>query len=462
MHKTRVIVVGWAIIAVCAAMTFARVGINTKGEDIDLGMSGTAWMENGQYSFFFNKGAEKNHQWINRSFVNLGIDALVKENIKIELGIEGKMWLNIPKGGGTGQAVYNHRLNSTFIVDRACGTYFLGDAESPVFAATFGRFPFKYNPDIRNLGEYLFRSGTYPAYLINNFDLPFARLTGFNLSSTLLSMVHQHLLLTFNTDIPPYYDASLTYIGDCSIRNIVSVGVGAQLAHLISVDKNQTTPEIIQGSSSPTTRNLYVKDGDTGHYTFRGTKLMARISFNPINFVSSLLSTKLKFFGTEDGKFYAEAAILGLENYPRNDSIPAGATTYNGGKNIWGYDTLKKKVPIVAGFNIPTFKVLDVLAAEVEWYGCTYPNNYYNELGVGPGQSYPLPDYDPYFNYNADNWKWSVYAKKMLLDNHFGIVVQVARDHIRTETIVDEGADLEQALRSPKHLWWMAKCVTAF
>jgi hypothetical protein len=372
------------------------------------------------------------------------------------------MWLNIPKGGGTGQAVYNHRLNSTFTVDRACGTYFLGDVGSPLFAVSFGRFPFKYNADVRNLGEYLFRSGTYPAYLINNFDLPFARLTGFKLSSTLLSMVHQDLLLTFETDVPPYYDASLTYIGSCSLGNFLNVGAGVQLAHLISVDKNQTTPEVIQGSSSPTTRNLYISNGDTGHYTFRGTKLLARLSFNPIACINSLFSTNLDFFGPEDCKLYAEAAVLGLEKYPSNDSIPTGATTYNGGKNIWGYDTLKNKVPVVFGFNVPTLKALNVLAVEVEWYGCTYPNNYYNELGVGPGQSYPIPDYDPYFNYNNDNWKWSVYAKKMFAHDNFGVVVQVARDHIRTETIVDEGADLEQALRSPKHLWWMAKVVTAF
>jgi hypothetical protein len=511
--KNRKKVTVLTLIGVIATLSFGRVDITTKNEDINLGINANAWMENGQFVYFFNKGAEKEHQWINRTFVNLGLDAVVKEHIKIELGIEGRMWMNVPKGGGTGQAVYNHRLNSTFIVERACGTYFLGDANNPLFAVTFGRFPYKYNQDVRNLGEYLFRSGTYPAYLINNFDLPFARVTGFKLSNNLGSdwhRLHQDLLLTFETDIPPYYDGSLTYIGDYTLGGFLTLGAGVQFAHLISVDENQTTPKRVQGSSSPTTRNLYVVDGDTGHYTFRGAKVMGRLSFSIIGALRKILSNDLAFFGAEDGKIFGELAILGVKSYPRNDSLNSSLVVHN---NIYGYDSLKNKIPIAFGLNWPTHPLLsytvapamlalglrkdgqvnskavtlaaasgalsgvglwllekkfnvktglDVLALEFEWYGCTYANNYYNQLGVGPGQSYPIPDFSPYFDYTHDNWRWSVYAKKMFADDRFGVVAQLARDHIRTETIVDEGADLEQALRQPKHFWWMVKLLASF
>ncbi|HEX2956984.1 MAG TPA: hypothetical protein VHO70_09125 [Chitinispirillaceae bacterium] len=461
--KKHIIITGLALIATFATMSFARVGIDTKNEDVDLGIGADAWMENGQYAFYFNKGAEKEHQWINRTFLNLCIDAVIKEHVKIELGIEGRMWLNIPKGGGTGQAMYNHKLNSNFIIDRANGNYFLGDVNSPLFEAGFGRFAFKYNQDVRNLGEYLFRSGTYPAYLINNFDLTFARVTGFKLSSNLFSKWHHDLLLTFETDIPPFYDASLTYLTDVLIGGFFNIGAGLQFAHLISVDNNQTTPEVIQGTSNPTTRNMFVTtNGDTGHYSFRGTKLMGRISFNPIELVNKIFSVDLDFFGPEDFKIYSEAAILGLKNYPKNDSVPTGVSTYTAGKNIWGYDILGNKIPIVFGINIPTFKILDVLAFEAEWYGCTYSNNYFTQLGVGPGQSYPIPDYSNRFDYTKDNWKWSLYAKKKFSDDRLGVVAQLARDHIRAETLIDEAADLEQALRSPKHLWWMVKFLASF
>lgn len=33
-----------------------------------------------------------------------------------------------------------------------------------------GYFPYKFNPDATNLGEFLFRTGTYPLYLISNFN----------------------------------------------------------------------------------------------------------------------------------------------------------------------------------------------------------------------------------------------------------------------------------------------------
>jgi hypothetical protein len=312
---------------------------------------------------------------------------------------------------------------------------------------------------VRNLGEYLFRSGTYPAYLINNFDLPYARLTGLKLSSDLFgnsfAKLHQDLMLTFETDIPPYYDASLSYIADCDVGKFLSVGAGVEFAHLISVDENQTTPPNDQFTGG---RSMYITGNDTGFYTFRGIKLMARICFDPKAFIP------LSIFGKEDLKIYSEAAILGVKNYPANDSLNSKFATPN---NIWGYDSLKNKIPVLLGLNVPTFKFLDVLSVEVEWYGCPYPNNYAAELGKGNIPSLPLPDfYDrPGYLYTyEDNWKWSVYAKKMFMHDHYGVILQVARDHTRLESLLDEAKynELEESLQE-KRMWsWMAKVVAQF
>ena len=117
------------------------------------------------------------------------------------------------------------------------------------------------------------------------------------------------------------------------------------------------------------------------------------------------------------------------------------------------------------GINVPTFKILNVLAAEFEWYGCTYPNSYKYRLGPGYHLSYPVPD-DPSrisVNYaTTDNWKWSIYAKRMFFNNHLGVVVQLARDHIRNITLVNESYDYEETLSDPDQWWWMAKIVTQF
>jgi hypothetical protein len=47
---------------------------------------------------------------------------------------------------------------------------------------SIGLMPYKYNPEVRNLGEFLFRSGTYPFVLFNNYNFPLARLSGLRLN----------------------------------------------------------------------------------------------------------------------------------------------------------------------------------------------------------------------------------------------------------------------------------------
>jgi hypothetical protein len=432
---------------------WGRVELLTKDSTVNLGISSTDWIQGGQIvDGYVLGGQEIYHQWLQQSFLDLGVDAVVSERIRVVAGIEGEMFLNTPKGGASSQQYYIWRLNSSLIIDKAYGSYLWGDTASPWLSVTFGRFPYKYNPDARNLGEYLFRSGTYPGYLINNFDLPFARLTGFKLTNNLFGMLHQDLLLTFETDIPPYYDASLSYIANCDVGKYLNVGVGVEFAHLISVDESQTTPV--------STRTKYTIGNDTTshYYTFRGTKLMGRVSFDPKPFIPFAI------FGKEDLKMYAEAAILGVQNYPANDSINSTNSNHN---NIYGYDTLKNRIPVLIGFNVPTFRLLDVLSIEGEWYGCNYPNNYATELGKGNLQSLPLPDFygrSDWGYVTEDNWKWSIYMKKMFKHDHFGVIMQLARDHMRVESLLDEAKyyDLEESL-GQKRMWaWMMKFVAQF
>jgi hypothetical protein len=444
------------IVLILASCTFARVTIKTQDTSINLGINAAGWMETGQMkSFYATSGDPQSNQWLQRTFLDLGLDVIINERTHIVGGIEGEMWLNTPKGGASSQQYYIWRYNSSFIVDKAYASYSFGNIAAPFLTVTAGHFPYKYNPDVRNLGEYLFRSGTYPAYLINNFDLPYARLTGFKLSGNFLNnAVNLDGLLTFETDIPPYYDASISLIGSVDMHKIVpsiplTLGAGVEFAHLISVDKSQTTPSYAA--------TQYIKDGDTNYYTFKGTKIMARMCFDPKQFIPTTL------FGPEDCKLYAEAAILGLENYPRNDSVSVGRSTFN---NIWGYDTLAHKIPVTIGFNIPTFRMLDVLSLEVEWYGCPYPNSYAMELGKGNNPSLPLPTYydRPQNLYTEDNWKWSVYAKKMFSHDRFGIVVQCARDHSRMQSLLDEATywELEEAMSKNAQWYWMTKIIAQF
>jgi len=53
-----------------------------------------------------------------------------------------------------------------------------------------------------------------------------------------------------------------------------------------------------------------------------------------------------------------------------------------------GYDTLANKIPIMIGFNVPTFKALDILAIECE---CTAALSEQLQEPSCPGADYSYP-----------------------------------------------------------------------
>ncbi len=449
-------------ISVFTTLLFARAEINNNNPDFKLGISSLGWVESGQMvKYFMQNGQEKDHGWISRTFLDLTIDAVYKERLKMAFGIEGALWYNTPLRGASSQDPnYVHKKNSLFIISDANATYSLGDVRSPVLSIEAGLFRYKYNAQARNLGEYLFRSGTYPAFVINNFDMAYARLTGFKVSSELLEgNLHQDLIFNIETELPPFFDGSLSYLLGYNFKKIVDVGAGVSFAHLVSVDERITTPK-------KQLKNRYINaPGDTGYYTYRGTKLMGRLCFDP-KALLSVLGVDMPFFGSEDLKIFGEALVLGLESYPANDSIGSPTAL---GKNVWGYDSVKNKIPLIFGFNFPTFKLLDVLALEFEWYGMPYANSYHNYLGSGYVDGYPVPDNSSHIkDYTKDNWKWSVYAKKTFFNDHLGIIFQIARDHIRNLIAIDEGYNYEEVLSKTRsgdkmgQFWWMVKLQAGF
>jgi hypothetical protein len=85
------------------------------------------------------------------------------------------------------------------------------------------------------------------------------------------------------------------------------------------------------------------------------------------------------------------------------------------------------------GTHVPTFKLLDVLSLEFEYYNNRYYNSYYNEF-IGNGIRLPIPyvqargDQTGIDSTWAGNVKWSVYAKRSIGKN-IQIIAQFARDH---------------------------------
>ncbi|MCU0608429.1 MAG: hypothetical protein MUF22_01510, partial [Chitinispirillaceae bacterium] len=136
-----------------------------------------------------------------------------------------------------------------------------------------------------------------------------------------------------------------------------------------------------------------------------GTKAMIRFGFDP-----KPLFQGLEFFGAEDLKLYGELSMLGLKDY--------GVI----------YPDLKRRMPMMLGFNVPTFRLLDFLSVEVEYWWQKYSNNYSQTYWAG---TYVVPH--PYLGTSpkAFPWYWSVFAQKTLTKG-VKLMAEATRNHYFT------------------------------
>jgi len=292
------------------------------------------------------------------------------------------------------------------------------------FQLEFGYFPFKYNPQSTNLGEYLFRSGTYPGVLVSGFEnsIDKPKLGGVHVSYAFngaFGELKQDFLLNSELDIYPLHDLNFTYIATYTPHPVFTIAGGVEFAHLIVLDSVKTTPgldPLFRNSVDQWVGYVDPKTNDTTRYTFKGTKVMARATLD-LKELIQMGTGRPGFFGKEDLKLYGEAAILGVKNYPG-----------------W-YDTLSQRIPVMVGINIPTFKLLDLLSVEVEQYTSPYWNSQENiwkdhspvpYTGINNGLNYL--SWNDSMAKHDDDIKWSIYASKKI-GTFLRISAQVASDH---------------------------------
>ena len=361
-------------------------------QNIKTKLVGMGSLEAGQVVKGEPRGGENSLEkiWYQRIYMHIGFNATINDRTKVNVVGESMVHYSWTESK---DITDNLRPIYSFYPYDLEGTYCWGNSERPLFMLGFGIFPFKYNPDVRNLGEYLYRTGTYPPTMTSEFDFPLARLTGFRLSSTPIDSLHLCAMLTSESDVIPLQDWGVSLLGDYTIMKAVTVGAGVFWSHLISVNEYNTTPKIAT--------NL---DADSVYYTFRGTKLMGRFAFDPKTFIP------VNIFGENDLRLYSEIAVIGLTDYP----------PYY--KDLW------RRIPVMVGFNVPAFKLLDVFSVELEWYRWNYPNSY--TANIWQNQA-PLPDLDDNYDPQQNELKWSVYTKKQI--GNFSLIGQVAFDHMRLE-----------------------------
>ncbi|MBF0430143.1 MAG: hypothetical protein HQK83_02605 [Fibrobacteria bacterium] len=456
-------------------------------------------------------GKYRNHDmtdisWLKNSVVNFGMSSVFNENLKVIASLEAATWFSThPMTEVTDPYVLPAQFTALSI-HQAEGVYMFGDPEAPMLEIGVGIFPYKYNSDVKNLGEYMYRSGTYPGYLMSEFGFNFSRVTGLRLKHSFDGIWNNELILSSRSEMPPLHDLDLTYITDVNIGEFLTLGFGFQWTHMIPATDTLTTPKnnknayyesgllnnvdpenipapgtylALDDTMSCLVRNGYVlltghdslglADGyycadkrapvvgralntpdslniqqvDLDYYTYEGFKLMGRFALDPKVFFENDL------FGPLDFRLYGEFSVLGLEDYP-----------------IY-YEKLSERIPVMFGFNFPAFNLLDYLSIEVEWYGYQYANQLkqnFKQTGGQENSATPwesqygncLQESDACHDYDTDNWKWSIQARKTITDG-FMITAMAARDHLRHQYQNEYTEDRETLLLKNSQWYWMVQ-----
>ncbi len=460
--------------------------LSLAADEPALRLSGKGWFQFGHIAHSSDTLSEEynyNKNWLQSAGAQLTVQAVIGKHWEGAAGLGG---FQIHRGQGNESEARAIRIGFHPYVTQARFSYFVGPPQEPILKANVGLFPFQYNTDATNLGSYLFRGPVYPGTLISEFesleiDTSVANILGIDIHGKLFDLWKNDLILKSETQFKPLFDLSLACVTSVNIANILEIGAGVNAYRLFAFKKEltdltdretlieqqenevyqpydrkytyvRTYTGAVDANGNPvgalpagvdtimTSDRWIVVTDDTTFLSLRGVKLMGRFSFDPKPLIGS------SRLGPNDLKLYAEAAVLGVKDYP-------GV-----------YDNIMERIPIMGGFCIPTFGFFDRCAVEVEWYGAPYRNDYYKleeYLSPIPTSSrqqyryYPDTLYlsdgsvekvvvragndttdvawgEPYDAQNmvADNIKWSLYLRKTFRD-HIAISFQIANDHYR-------------------------------
>jgi len=443
-------------------------------DDIELlPLKGMASAEFGRIEEVF---IEPSTQYDKESIINGSVwffqDANLGQYFQTHFGV-GVMTFSVIKRAGVPNAHFRRMVP---VLARASGNYTLGGHEQKFYPLKIevGYFGHKYNSYATNLGEYMFRTRIMPIQVrtggLDVIETAGAFLTGFHADGHLPGGIHWDAFYNYNMDRIPMKAQSFTLMVDYNHNEIFEFGMGIQFQNIIYDNDSLLSPESINNMTYETSNgvkfsaenldeglykicppdemagcadsvlyvlaipstgegiigrkdfsrtginpvtledSVYVSDtvytiSDSSYYSFAGTKLMFRAAFN----LQSIL--QLDNMNPKDLSIYVEAIILGLESVP-----------------IYG-ETIKERMPIMFGINLPTFKLLDKLSFEMEVLKLAYPMNDNIVQNDGEVPNYEILDIDG--NYSKDDWKFSLFAKKTIVPG-LEFYFQVARDHMRT------------------------------
>lgn len=336
-----------------------------------------------------------------------------------------------------------------------------------------GLFSYKYNPDAANLGEYLFRSGPYPTYImtggysfVGSAAVP---LQGLKTRYTAGNFSAEGFLIS-ETTMPPLYDLSLAGVVKYrAFDGLLDMGAGVNFKRLIPIRASRTsvrTPENAwftgpDGRQYSGNAVYYMNEAqfyenrlaeaasaaDSAYYLPRAQEARARFDsvtawITPASagyidpdynyysqagvILNATVAVDLKkllapssLLGKDDLRVYAEAAMLGVENHP-----------------VF-YENALDRVPVMFGINLPSFGLVDLIALQFEVFPSPHANSYKSsiesnaatpELVTSADRLASGRDYEDAFA--KDDLAWSLLVRKQLTRG-LTFSAQAARDHAR-------------------------------
>lgn len=400
---------------------------------------------NGQYAHAEIPEGRLDHYWQQQLLVQIGLRTKRQHGFQVVLAGEGALYFpyTLPGDGATfGYELLGPQFR--YYPHHVEGSFETGDPERARLYVGVGYFPYKYNAYGTNFGDYLHRVNSYPQFLPTQFDTPYQRLLGLRLRGTFFSSLNVDAMLTSEVQIWPMRDYSPSLFIDYTFKNIIEAGAGIIGYRLFSVDDRITSPP-------PESQQPAGTD-----FSFASTKVTGMMAINFGTLIKDLL--ELDIFGEKDLSFYTEICLNGLKNYPVSDTL---------NMNYPGYDDLAKRTIILLGLNIPTFKVLDVLSLELEYWNNDFANSYWYPYPTGGGnQQNPNPWKYGHLGYHTDPhgpWHWSVYMKKTFY-NHYKLKLQFSRDHtiLQTSLTGRTNGDPQEAMDGLGNWMWMGKVEFGF
>ena len=419
----------------CAAVLFSTVLAFSGSDSVTMTVTPIGYgsfefgeIMRGVYAGGSDNNEAQNHFWMQKGLLDVGMKVERSDNWSIILSGQASLtwpWSQ-PSEGGSSANAQNGEFTPLYswYFDEADLRYSLGGgfhanwpsdpANKSQLQIDVGYFPFKYNADARDFGEYLFRINSYPQYLVTQFDTDYKRLLGLRISSLLAGVFRQDLLLTSEVDLLPMEDYSLAYMFNydvkCNARKFGDIGGGIMGNRCLSIDHFITTPSAVTNPND---------------FSFASVKLMAKASLDIKSFMPDLPRAIGLAWGENDFKLYSELCLNGYDDY----KLDSAKFPYL--YPLWA--NKQQRLPIMIGFNVPTLKLLDVLSVEVEWWNNKFSDNYYNEY-FGNGYTYAVPSPVQYGQMGLSStqvnpWHWSVFVQKAIAKD-VNIKFQAARDHL--------------------------------